>query len=205
MNGPPKTLIPEMFLELPDAITKWVDLRYEGVFIFCKKCGMIGHKTDYCKTPMEKARKRIWETLANICIPGEEHLLSAPAGIPLYSNKIKGLKGITQNKTTKLDLRCSVQNFSQNKFEGYSDSDTSSSSSSLEEENDDDAMEEDDENKPSENDEDDPDEEEASNHDNSGNADGDTRNKKCQDRDDASQKESHSLNSSDQRDMPSKR
>ncbi|KAL2895938.1 hypothetical protein RDABS01_000472 [Bienertia sinuspersici] len=54
-----KPLIPGVFLGLDNGTTKWVDIRYEGVFVFCKKCGMIGHKDLYCRTPFEKAQKRI--------------------------------------------------------------------------------------------------------------------------------------------------
>ncbi|KAL2924836.1 Arabinose-proton symporter [Bienertia sinuspersici] len=88
-----KPLVPGVFLGLENGSTKWVDIRYEGVFIFCKNCGMIGHKAGYCRTPVTKAKKRIWETIANLCNQEDEHLISLPSDSPLYTNKIKGLKG----------------------------------------------------------------------------------------------------------------
>ncbi|KAL2934526.1 Pre-mRNA-splicing factor SLU7 [Bienertia sinuspersici] len=60
-----KPLIPGVFLGLENGYTKWVDIRYEGVFIFCKNYGMIGHKEGSCRTPTMKAKKRIWETICN--------------------------------------------------------------------------------------------------------------------------------------------
>ncbi|KAL2901420.1 LINE-1 reverse transcriptase-like protein [Bienertia sinuspersici] len=130
-----KPLIPGVFLGLENGNTKWVDIRYEGVFIFCKNCGKIGHKESHCRTPPLKAKEKIWEAISNLCNQDGEHLISMQNGPPLYTNKIRGLKGIPQNKTTTLDLRVSVQNFKQNKFNGNSDS-----SSSEEEEDDNDSM-----------------------------------------------------------------
>ncbi|KAL2942943.1 Halomucin [Bienertia sinuspersici] len=53
-----KPLVPWVFLGLNNGTSKWVDIRYEGVFVFCKKCGMIGHKDNFCKTPTQKAKKK---------------------------------------------------------------------------------------------------------------------------------------------------
>ncbi|KAL2921009.1 Bifunctional pantoate ligase/cytidylate kinase [Bienertia sinuspersici] len=93
-----KPLIPGVFLGLENGTTRWVDIRYEGVFIFCKRCGMIGHKEIYCRTPLEKAKKRIWETILNICNQEKEHLVTPQLETTLYTNKIKGLKGTLKIK-----------------------------------------------------------------------------------------------------------
>ncbi|KAL2923103.1 Halomucin [Bienertia sinuspersici] len=185
-----KPLVLGVFLRLENGTTKWVDLCYEGVFIFYKKCGMIGHKTDYCRTTMEKAIRKILEVIMNLCTPEEDHLLTSPTDIPMYTNKVRGLKGILQNKTTLLDLRSSVQSFENNKFKGNSDSDTSSSSSKEKE-----------------------DEDEGTRKVNDSNIDSSEENKRHPNKDrgkrhfqsELEQEGSNSSNSSDQGDVPSKK
>ncbi|KAL2935514.1 Ribosomal protein S12 mitochondrial [Bienertia sinuspersici] len=75
---------------------------------------------------LERAKKRIWEpSQANFCNQGEDQLVSSPTDTPLYTNKVRYLKGIPQNKTTTLDLRLSVQNIKLDKYLGHSDSSSS--------------------------------------------------------------------------------
>ncbi|KAL2906002.1 Halomucin [Bienertia sinuspersici] len=130
-----KPLIPGVFLELQDGTMKWVDIRYKGVFIFCKKYGMIGHKTDHCKTPTEKVKERIWEAIAKMCKEGEEIIFTPHSHIPLYTNKIKGLKSTPNLKTTPLNIKVSATNFEQASMRDHSDSSSENEETSDEEEN----------------------------------------------------------------------
>ncbi|KAL2895266.1 Halomucin [Bienertia sinuspersici] len=171
--------IPGVFLGLENGTTKWVDIRYERVFIFCKNCGMIGHKETYCSTPIEKAKMKIWETISNLCN--------------------EGLKGIPQNKTTTLDLRSSVKNFTQNKSNGNSDSFSSSKEDGDEDPTEDEEPEESNE----DNDGGDPDEEEGNN--TEGHKDSNPREKRPYEGDDTQQESSSNSSNSSNGDLPSKK
>ncbi|KAL2939255.1 Mediator of RNA polymerase II transcription subunit 13 [Bienertia sinuspersici] len=48
-----------VLLGLNNGASKWINIRFEGVFVFYKKCGMIEHKVDFYTSPLKKANKKI--------------------------------------------------------------------------------------------------------------------------------------------------
>lgn len=68
-EGPKEFICAEVYMEVDKIIIlgyfyeyvrdhfKWIDFRYEGVFIFGEKCGKIGHKISRCKLSMEEAHR----------------------------------------------------------------------------------------------------------------------------------------------------
>ncbi|XP_057249966.1 uncharacterized protein At4g02000-like [Beta vulgaris subsp. vulgaris] len=46
INNP---LVPGFYLNRQEGPREWVDFRYEGVFVFCSKCGRIGHRRPRCR------------------------------------------------------------------------------------------------------------------------------------------------------------
>ena len=96
-------LIPGMYLEMQEGRTIWIDLRYEGVYVFCKRCGRIGHKSSSCSLPWEKAKTAIEKAISNACILETPVMFGSP-NASLYSNKIIGLHHSPEFKTTIVKL-----------------------------------------------------------------------------------------------------
>ncbi|KMT08661.1 hypothetical protein BVRB_6g139370 isoform B [Beta vulgaris subsp. vulgaris] len=83
-------LVPGMYIEVQDSRTIWVDIRYEGVFVFCKRCGKIGHKSSSCAQSWEKAKDDIEAAITEACKP-EAPMMYGNPNASLYTNKIIGL------------------------------------------------------------------------------------------------------------------
>ena len=96
-------LIPGMYLEMQEVRTIWIDLRYEGVYVFCKRCGRIGHKSSSCSLPWDKAKTAIEQAISNACIPETLVMFGSP-NASLYSNKIIGLLHSPEFMTTIVKL-----------------------------------------------------------------------------------------------------
>ncbi|XP_074271522.1 uncharacterized protein LOC141595452 [Silene latifolia] len=45
-----KPLIPGYYLALNEREHQWIAFSYEGIFIFCKTCGQVGHRVSFCPT-----------------------------------------------------------------------------------------------------------------------------------------------------------
>ncbi|KAL2928788.1 Ion-translocating oxidoreductase complex subunit E [Bienertia sinuspersici] len=52
-------LIPGCYLELELGKVKWVDFRYEGVYVVCTHCGNIGHKESHCKKNLQRGQRKV--------------------------------------------------------------------------------------------------------------------------------------------------
>ncbi|KMT05663.1 hypothetical protein BVRB_7g167960 [Beta vulgaris subsp. vulgaris] len=96
-------LIPGIYLEMQEGRSIWIDLRYEGVYIFCKRCGRIGHKSSICSVPWEKAKKSIEKAISKASIPDSPVMFGSPDA-SLYSNKIIGLPPSPEFMTTTVKL-----------------------------------------------------------------------------------------------------
>ena len=96
-------LVPGMYIEVQDSRTIWVDIRYEGVFVFCKRCGKIGHKSSSCTQTWEKAKEDIEGALAEACKPEAPMMYGSP-NASLYTNKIIGLPRTPEYLTTIVRL-----------------------------------------------------------------------------------------------------
>ncbi|KAL2906276.1 hypothetical protein RDABS01_004986 [Bienertia sinuspersici] len=104
-------LIPGCYLELEQGRTKWVSFRYEGVFVFCMNCGRIGHKDGYCKKSPRKAKEDILKVMSKLCTEDNDCIINENSILPVYSRRIRGLKGTPGNKTTTINLLLSTQVF----------------------------------------------------------------------------------------------
>ncbi|KMT14848.1 hypothetical protein BVRB_3g065710 [Beta vulgaris subsp. vulgaris] len=100
IKGP---LLPGMYLEMQEGRTIWVDLRYEGVYVFCKRCGRVGHKSSSCSITWEKAKAAIEKAISEACIP-ETPVMLGSSNASLYSNKIIGLPHSPEFMTTVVKL-----------------------------------------------------------------------------------------------------
>ncbi|KAL2945380.1 Protein piccolo [Bienertia sinuspersici] len=89
LNGP---LIPGCYLEIEQGRTKWIDFRYEGVFVFCLHCGRIGHKDSYCKKSPRKAKEDILKAMNKLCTEENNLGINENSIMPVYSRKIRGLQ-----------------------------------------------------------------------------------------------------------------
>lgn len=100
VNNP---LVPGFYFDHQNGEPNWVHLRYEGIFVFCAKCGRIGHRKPRCRMPMNIAKDHIDIVMNNISQGGIQCHVS-PTYFPLYSNKIIGLKRVERNRTTDVNL-----------------------------------------------------------------------------------------------------
>lgn len=98
-----KPLIPGYFYEYSSNHFKWIDFIYEGVFVFCKKCGIIGHKEPRCRMSLEEAHLQSGARMAEVYISRQNLLVGHPPS-PCYSNKIIGLRRIEVLRTSRIDL-----------------------------------------------------------------------------------------------------
>ncbi|KMT17159.1 hypothetical protein BVRB_2g040700 [Beta vulgaris subsp. vulgaris] len=96
-------LVPGMYIEVQENRTLWVDFRYEGVFVFCKRCGKIGHKSSSCLQSWEKAKEDIEATILKACNP-EAPMMYGNPNASLYSNRIIGLPHTPEFLTTVVKL-----------------------------------------------------------------------------------------------------
>nr|CCA66019.1 hypothetical protein [Beta vulgaris subsp. vulgaris] len=96
-------LVPGMYIEVQENRTLWVDLRYEGIFVFCKRCGKIGHKSSSCDQSWEKAKEKIEAIITGACSP-ESPMMYGNPNASLYTNKIIGLPYTPEFLTTMVKL-----------------------------------------------------------------------------------------------------
>lgn len=62
-----------------------LEFRYEGVFKFCKKCGLLGHYISNCRTTNYGSYTRITSCLDRLEKAGFKPIVG-PSNFPLYSN-----------------------------------------------------------------------------------------------------------------------
>ncbi|KNA14740.1 hypothetical protein SOVF_104690 [Spinacia oleracea] len=96
-------LIPGCFVPLGEGQAIWVYFRYEGVFKFCKKCGLMGHYTSKCRTSDYQAYTRITCRLERLGNAGFTTNFR-PTHIPLYSNQIEGLLDKFRFRNIRINL-----------------------------------------------------------------------------------------------------
>lgn len=102
--------------------------RYEGVYMFCKRCGRIGHKSSACSQSWTKVKSGIEKAIVEACKPEAPIMFDNP-NASLYSNKIIGLPHTSKFITTQVKLN-----------EPRRPSDISSSSSSSDNDDDENQM-----------------------------------------------------------------
>ncbi|KAL2931943.1 hypothetical protein RDABS01_037353 [Bienertia sinuspersici] len=120
LNG---ALIPGCYLELDQGRTKWISFRYEGIFVFCMNCGRIGHKDSYCKKSPRKAKEDILKAMNKLCTEENDLIINENSIMPIYSRRIRGLKGTPGNKTTTINLLQQTHVFKPEDMSDSSDSD----------------------------------------------------------------------------------
>lgn len=98
-----KPLVPGYFYEYSQDHFKWIDFRYEGIFIYCKKCGMAGHKASACPYSIEEAQMRFGRRMSEVCIDMQNLLIGHPPS-QCFTNKLIGLRRIEVLRTSKIDL-----------------------------------------------------------------------------------------------------
>ncbi|KAL2900058.1 Capsid protein VP1, partial [Bienertia sinuspersici] len=116
-------LIPGCYLELEQGRTKWIHFRYEGVFVFYLHCGKIGHKDSYYRKSPKKAKEDIIRASNNVCTEENDRIINESSIIPVYSKKVRGLKGTPGNKTTSVNLVLPTHSFTLEDMLFSSDSD----------------------------------------------------------------------------------
>ncbi|KAL2925504.1 hypothetical protein RDABS01_029979 [Bienertia sinuspersici] len=104
-------LIPGCYLELEQGKTKWVDFRYEGVYVVCMHCGRVGHKDSHCKRSPRRAKEDILRAMNKLCTEKNDTIINEDSGLPVYSRKICGLKATPENKTTSINLLLMTHTF----------------------------------------------------------------------------------------------
>lgn len=95
--------MPGYFYEYLQDHFKWVDFRYEGVFVFCKKCVLIGHKSARYPLSLEEAHRRFGCRMAEVCLTRQTLLVGHPPS-PCFTNKIIGLRRIEILRTSRINL-----------------------------------------------------------------------------------------------------
>ena len=93
-------LIPGLYIDVQEGRTLWIDFRYEGVYLFCKRCGRIGHKSSSCSPPWSKAKSGMEKAIAEACKPETPIIL----GNPNASLQIIGLPHTFEVLTTIVKL-----------------------------------------------------------------------------------------------------
>lgn len=93
INNP---LVPGMYFNRQEGPRVWLDFRYEGIFVYCTKCGRIGHKRPRCKMSFAIAQRHFEMVLEDI---GQGIFLPIVAQnfIPLFTNQLIGLKRVERN------------------------------------------------------------------------------------------------------------
>ena len=98
-----KPLVPGYFYEYSQDHFKWIDFRYEGIFIYCKKCGMVGHKASSCPYSIAEAQMRSGRRMSEVCIDMQNLLIGHPLS-QCFTNKLIGLRRIEVLRTSRIDL-----------------------------------------------------------------------------------------------------
>ena len=96
-------LIPGLYIEVQKGRPLWIDFRFEGVYVFCKRCGGIGHKSSSCSQSWSKAKSGIEKAIAEACKP-EAPIMFGNPNASLYSNKMIGLPHTSEFLTTLVKL-----------------------------------------------------------------------------------------------------
>ncbi|KAL2899428.1 hypothetical protein RDABS01_024510 [Bienertia sinuspersici] len=97
-----KPLVPGCYIEYEPEKLLWVDFKYEGVFHFCKKCGVIGHTTVECRKSWDEAEQDLNDCIVAYSPPYE--VVFGQANFQLYTNKIRGFPNTSFFRTTKVTL-----------------------------------------------------------------------------------------------------
>lgn len=71
--------------------------------MFCKKCGVIGHKATRCPISMEEAIRNFGARMAEVCLSHQNLLVGQPHS-PCFTNNFIGLRRIEVLRTTRIDL-----------------------------------------------------------------------------------------------------
>ena len=100
INNP---LVPGVFFNRQEGPRIWIDFRYEGVFVYCNKCGRIGHRRARCRIPFATAQRHFEMVLEDIGQGVHLHITSQN-DIPLFTNKLIGLKRVERNRTSAINL-----------------------------------------------------------------------------------------------------
>ena len=81
----------------------WLDFRYEGIFVYCTKCGRVGHKRPRCKLPIAIAQRHFEMVIKDV---GQGIFLPIVAQnfLPLFTNQLIGLKRVERNRTSQVNL-----------------------------------------------------------------------------------------------------
>ncbi|KAL2943662.1 hypothetical protein RDABS01_032009, partial [Bienertia sinuspersici] len=97
-----KPLVPGCYIEYEPEKLLWVDFKYEGVFHFCKKCGVIVHSTTECRKSWHEAEQDLNERIVAYSPPYE--VVFGQANHHLFTNKMRGLPNTPFFRTTKVTL-----------------------------------------------------------------------------------------------------
>lgn len=96
-------LIPGCYIPLGGNQAAWVYFRYEGVFKFCKRCGVVGHFTCNCTLTEYRASRWIKHRLEGLESSGFR-ILYGPPDLPFYTNMVQGLLDSFRNRNTRVNL-----------------------------------------------------------------------------------------------------
>lgn len=100
INNP---LVPGFYFISEKVEPYWIDFKYEGVFVYCNKCGRIGHKRPRCRLSFETSQCH-FQTIMGDIGQGMDQSFISPTFHPLFSNKLIGLKRIQRNRITQVNL-----------------------------------------------------------------------------------------------------
>lgn len=98
-----KPLIPGCFVPVPGGQLVWVYFCYEGIYKFCKKCGLVGHYTCNCDYSAYHAFRLINDRMEGFESAGLS-VIHGPMETPLYSNMIEGLSDRYRNRNVRVNL-----------------------------------------------------------------------------------------------------
>lgn len=98
-----QTLVPGGYIPLGGSQAAWVYFRYEGVFKFCKNCGIVGHYTSNCLISEYRANRWLRSRLEGLEASGFR-VLYGPPDLPFYSNMIEGSRDTFRNRNSRVNL-----------------------------------------------------------------------------------------------------
>lgn len=96
-------LIPGCYIPLGGNQAAWIYFRYEGVFKFCKRCGVVGHFTCNCMLTEYRASRWIKSRFEGLEANGFR-ILYGPPDLPFYTNMIEGLTDTFRHRNTRVNL-----------------------------------------------------------------------------------------------------